>query len=204
MIRYKILVAVCLWWSTVACQKHDYIWLEGYDSWAGIIDSNAEYGITKLDFSINPRAISYDSLGMNFARASCTISDKDGNLLFYTNGNYIANKWDEKIPNSDSLSFGYVSYVWAPYIAIGGQRVPRSVTAIPAPALAGVYYIFNLLSDTLNTLDTFVTKGLYHTVLNTDGDFGKEHIIEKKMYCLIFPQVTKWCLPNMPMAETGG
>ena len=163
---------------SVSAQKHDYVWLAGYHSWAGIIDTNSEFGITKLDFNSNPVEITYDSLGMNFDDAICSISDKDGNLLFYSNGNYIANKWDEKIPNSDSLSFGYVSYVWDPSIAIDGQRIPRTITAIPAPVNTSVYYIFNILIDTFNILTNLTGKALYHTVLNPYDGGG--YITEKK------------------------
>lgn len=121
VLKYFVCSGIAIINITATAQKHDYIWFGGYSSHNGIIDSNKTYGITKLNFNFNPIEISYDSLGMNFMDAPCIMSDKDGNLLFYSNGNYIANKWDVPIENSDSLSFGWMSYVWDSSIVKDGQ-----------------------------------------------------------------------------------
>lgn len=121
VLKYFVCSVIAIINITATAQKHDYIWLGGYDSQNGITDTFNTYGITKLDFNKTPVEINYDSLGMNFDHAPCSMADKDGNLLFYSNGNYIANKWDVPIENSDSLSFGWMSYVWDSSIVKDGQ-----------------------------------------------------------------------------------
>jgi len=180
-VFFKMLVLVCVCVCIRAtAQKHDYIWLGGYHSHVGLIDTYDTYGITKLNFNQTPVEISYDSLGMNFNRAPCSISDKDGNLIFYSNGNYIANKWDVPIENSDSLSFGWVSYVWDPSIAKDGQRYPRSNIVIPLPQNSNEYLFFNLLVDTFLNKNSFANRKLYSTIIDITGNFGLGCIKEKK------------------------
>ncbi|MBX2908372.1 MAG: hypothetical protein KF706_01975 [Chitinophagales bacterium] len=82
VLRYLVFCAVTFISISVTAQKHDYIWFGGYDSQNGITDTFNTYGITKLDFNKTPVEINYDSLGMNFDHAPCSIADKDGNLLF--------------------------------------------------------------------------------------------------------------------------
>lgn len=54
-LRYLVFCAVTLIFINVTAQKHDYIWLGGYDGNIGVTDSNNEYEITKLDFNTNPK-----------------------------------------------------------------------------------------------------------------------------------------------------
>lgn len=180
VLRYLVFCAVALIYCNVTAQKHDYIWLGGYDSDVGYVPPNGYYGITRLNFNQTPVEITYDSLGMNFSRAPFSMSDKDGNLLFYSNGNYIANKWDVPIENSDSLSFGWVSYVWDSSIATDGQRMPRSNISIPRPDSENVFLFFNLLMDTFLSKYTWASRKLYGTTIDVTGNFGLGYIKEKK------------------------
>ncbi len=181
VIKYFVFCACALVYINVQAQKHDYIWLGGYSSQNGIIDSNRTYGVTKLNFNQTPVEITYDSLGINFMDAPCSIADKDGNLIFYSNGNYIANKWDVPIENSDSLSYSLPNYVWS-LASEFGQLYPRSNTAIPHPNNPNEYIFFNIL------LDTFFSKSptgwantkLYGTTIDVEGNFGLGYIKEKK------------------------
>ena len=48
-------------------QKNDYVWLQGYDSWAGYDTSQGlYYGNPRMDFKYSPVKITDDSLGINF------------------------------------------------------------------------------------------------------------------------------------------
>ena len=181
VIKYFVFCAVTLVFTNVTAQKHDYIWLGGYDSDVGYVPPNGYYGITKLNFNQTPVEITYDSLGMNFDSAPCSIADEDGNLVFYSNGNYIANKWDVPIENSDSLSFGWVSYVWDSSIVKRGQRLPRSNFALPRPEVSNEFIFFNLLTDTfLNSFSSWAIFKLYATTIDVSGNFGLGYIKEKK------------------------
>lgn len=176
-----VCVCVCI---RATAQKHDYIWFGGYDSDVGYVPPNGYYGITRLNFNQTPVEITYDSLGMNFSRAPCSMADKDGNLLFYSNGNYIANKWDVPIENSDSLSFGWVSYVWDSSIVTRGQRYPRSNISIPHPHSPNEYIFFNIVLDTFfnKSPSGWANTKLHGTTIDIAGNFGLGYIKEKKMY----------------------
>lgn len=78
------------------------------------------FGITTMDFNQSPVKVDYDSLGMNFSRTNVSYSDDDGNLLFYSNGIYVANALDEAVQNSTGLNYGYVTGTWDPSIQTGG------------------------------------------------------------------------------------
>jgi len=149
------LFLVLIYCNAVA-QRYDYVWLTGYGSKDGIVDSNIRYGITKFNFANGSTITSYDSLGIEFNAAICSMSDRDGNLLFYSNGNYIANQLDEMIENSDSLCAGYVTYVEDPSIAKKGQRFPRQIMALPAPEDRNAYLMFHLI------IDSIYSSGLYN------------------------------------------
>jgi hypothetical protein len=176
---------------TAEAQRYDYTWLTGYGSKDGIVDSNIMYGITKFNFANGAPSISYDSLGMNFDRAICSMSDRDGNLLFYSNGNYIANQWDEKIVGSDSLSAGYITYNWDPTIATMGQRFSRQIVSIPDADDRTVYYFFNILIDSIKDGSgnfSATSKKLFLNKLRFDMPLNKGIIdIKKKVLIDTFP-----------------
>jgi hypothetical protein len=177
---------------TAEAQRYDYTWLTGYGSKDGIVDSNIMYGITKFNFANGAPGISYDSLGMNFDNAICPMSDRDGKLLFYSNGNYIANQWDEKIANSDTLNEGYMTYQWDPTIATMGQRFPRQIVSIPCANERETYYFFNLLMDTINDGSgsfSIASKKLFLSKLRFSG-LNKGIIdIKKKVLIDTFPSI---------------
>lgn len=84
-------------------QKEDYTWLAGY------LTQNYDSGFGKwigecrFDFNQNPVIIGLDSMGISFDRSNSMISDTDGNLLLSCNGVKVYNRFDEKIPGSDTL-----------------------------------------------------------------------------------------------------
>ncbi|MCO5280967.1 MAG: T9SS type A sorting domain-containing protein [Chitinophagales bacterium] len=110
------------------------------------------------------------------------MADKDGNLLFYSNGNYIANKWDVPIENSDSLSFGWVSYVWDSSIVTRGQRYPRSNISIPHPHSPNEYIFFNIVLDTFfnKSPSGWANTKLHGTTIDIAGNFGLGYIKGKR------------------------
>jgi len=84
-------------------QKEDYVWIFGYDSNL-FIEGNESY---IFDFNAGS---SPDSLvGQNplwIRGNNASICDKEGNLLFYTNGCHIADRNNEIMPNGDGINEG--------------------------------------------------------------------------------------------------
>jgi hypothetical protein len=72
----------------------DNLWLMGYASFGG-----PPFRGINIDFNSGSAIVSYESRPMNFSDISVTICDKNGNVLFYTNGAYIANADDDTMQN---------------------------------------------------------------------------------------------------------
>ncbi len=98
-------------------------WLLGYGSWAG-----PPNGHTNIDFFSGLPVITSDSLEMDIFRTAANISDPSGNLLFYTNGYYIADATGDTMQNGNNISpTGFINL--EPY----GLTIPQACLIIPAP-----------------------------------------------------------------------
>ena len=93
--------------SLYAQNKQDYYWPFGKDQ--GI-----ELGVQATEFDFNKRPFEPEQRngGLEFDRNNASICDKDGNLLFYTNGCAVANREHQVMPHGDSLNYGYYFQTW--------------------------------------------------------------------------------------------
>lgn len=162
-------------------QKHDYVWLSGYDSNVYIDSSQFgwKYGNTKFDFNYSPVSVKYDSLQMNFDFTNTSFCDSEGNLLFYTNGIYIANALDEKIENSDSLNAGYIQYEWAPDMQVHGYRTTQGVISIQKGYDKNQYYLLHTYVDSLDGGSNILGKRLYVTTIDMSANNGHGVVLDK-------------------------
>src|SRR5690606_1068415 len=109
-------------------QNYDHNWIFG-----------GQDGI-HISFNSDTVTINYVQLEMKFYVTSTSISDSLGNLLFYTNGCYIANTGHEMMENGDSLNPGYVHDAQCSH----GYTAVNSILGIPKPGSHYEYYIFHL------------------------------------------------------------
>jgi hypothetical protein len=109
------LIGVCGFGNAVFAQKENYIWYFG--SQAGLnFNSGSPVALTN---------------GSMYAGEGCSsISDSNGNLLFYTNGISVWDKNHIQMPNGDSLE--------------GGQSSTQSALIVPMPGNNQLYYIFTV------------------------------------------------------------
>jgi hypothetical protein len=164
-----------LLWGSLFSQKQDYVWLSGYDSDVGFDSaSNTLYGISVMNFNNSPRSIYYDSIQMNFDKTNTSYCDNNGNLLFYTNGIYIANSLDEKIENSDSLNWGAMMIVFDPNMYQTGYRTMQGIIALQDPANYNQYYIVNTYNNITSQGFVEMEKVVYHKLdLNANAGNGR-------------------------------
>ncbi|PVY41916.1 TolB-like translocation protein [Pontibacter virosus] len=100
---------------------------------------------------------------------SATISDKSGNLLFYTNGITVWNKHHRVLPNGNGL--------------MGMKSSTQSALIIPKPAADSVFYIF--------TTDIQAqSNGLRYSVVNMNKDDGNGAITARNVF-MIAPATEK-------------
>jgi outer membrane protein assembly factor BamB len=122
-----------------AQDKRDYQWVIGYDT--SLLDPGGDAIL--LDFRETPRHISHIKTVHKFLveGSNTSMSDKDGNLLFYSNGCYIVNAKHEIMLNGDSINPGLIEDI---YCSSGGSPLIQGVIAIPSPEGDSLYYVFNL------------------------------------------------------------
>lgn len=109
-------------------------WFSGYDSeW-----STPNFGISKLDFFSGLPVITQDSFAMEFRHTHANISDVSGNMLFYTNGYYIADATDDTMQNGNGINPGaYANF------APDGFLIAQGALIIPKPGSNTIYYLFH-------------------------------------------------------------
>ena len=151
---------------SLAQPKNDYIWLFGYPNES--VPPIPYYGGTMLDFHQSPVEVSWFDIPFWF-HAHVVMSDKDGNLLFYTNGCQIRNWAHQLVENGDSLNFGTEYLDLCPNNGYPGSQ---SEIAIPSPENKSEYFIFHLKRDDIdNTIDKEFLFTLVH--FDSSDDSGK-------------------------------
>lgn len=90
--------------SLLYSQKNDYIWLMGYSPpWDSC--SSDGFGGTRIDFNLSPPKIYCDPRTLGLDVFNAIANDEEGNLLFYSNGCYIANSDHTEMMNGDSINY---------------------------------------------------------------------------------------------------
>ena len=102
--------------------------------------------------------------------SSACISDKNGNLLFYTDGNTIWNKNHQIMSNGDKL--------------FGGLNQAQSSIILPKPNSTNLYYVF-VVSN------TGYSYGHSYSVIDMNGDNGLGNVTSEKNIKLYTPTSQK-------------
>ncbi len=165
----KILIVCCLLPFNIYAQNQgiNNHWLVGYDSEWGL-----PYGISRLDFYSGNPVISYDSLEMEFRHTHANISDEQGNLLFYTNGVYIADANHDTMFNGSGINPGaYANYV------PDGMLIPQGALVLKKPGSSHLYYMFHCTVDGYPNI--IVSYRLYMTIIDMNNMGGIGSVIIK-------------------------
>lgn len=94
-----------------------------------------------------------------------TISDKNGNLLFYTDGRTIWNAIHDTLLNGGSLK--------------GHSSSTQSAIIVPLPESNSIYYVFTV--DAGAYIDT-PNEGVFYSVVDMSLDNGKGAVVEKNNF----------------------
>ena len=105
----------------------------------------------------------------------CSISNEEGDLLFYSNGCEVFNALNERMPNGHSLSPGDIhDIVCQKY----GYILPQSMVIIKSPRIDSSYYIIHLAA-TYDTSFKLMGGPLYFSKVDLTSDGGLGDITEK-------------------------
>jgi hypothetical protein len=107
--------------------------------------------------------------------ASASISDEEGNLLFYTDGGTVWNRLHQVMPNGTGLSGLMPGW--------GSQTL-----IVPRPGKDSLYYIFTAVPDWYTDLNDTAKHGFRYSIVAMGRDNGKGDVIEKNT--LLFKNTT--------------
>lgn len=127
-----------------------------------------------LDFTTGSAVSNTFNRPMNFGPTCTSICDDNGNLLFYTNGVYIANALHDTMMNGSNLSPSPFTTSWAP----DGLPIFAGVLALPWPDSSNKYL---LIHETLNydSNINYRPKQILYSVIDMNLDLGKGGIVQK-------------------------
>lgn len=178
MIKIVTLILSLSFFSLVAeaQNKRDYYWPFGKDQVSG-----QEFGAVEIDFSKLPLEVSVRSEGLEFDQNNASICDKEGNLLFYSNGCAVANRLHEVMPNGEDINAG--DFFEGPWRGDCGNGYPgrQNITILPDPAYSEGYYITTVPTSTDSvTFESVIDKIQYSYVdMTLDGGLGD--VVEKNV-----------------------
>lgn len=145
-------------------EKRDFIWLMGYLP----NDSINRYGGTKIDFNTTPPIFSFFNIPFSFL-ANTMISDATGNLLFYSNGCFVANRNHEIMPNGEGINPGFMYEQWCEEDL--GYPAHQGILALPWPGSTSLYALVHFRSS--DTGNHTHSELLYSTVdMSMDNGLG--------------------------------
>jgi FOG: PKD repeat len=150
----------------VDAQKHDNIWLFGYDYNPDPLSEGIRF---RFDDSLT---ISYEQRPMDIATTSACLSDSAGNLLLYSNGCYVANAEGNEVEGSTGLNSPGTMYNI--FCAGGfGYGIPQGMLSLPDPARPSLVYFLHFL------VNGAISKNLMYTLVDTDTNNGKGGTVAK-------------------------
>ena len=148
-------------------QKHDNIWLLGYESDLTVPGIDGVIA----DFNANENTFSHQTISFSLLNGSIGISDGLGNLLFYTNGCDVSNSNHELLLNGNDINPGEVHDIQCDLY--GYTAGSQSSLILPMPDSDSIYYIFHkrIIYEYNPNFDV-ITDKLLLTTVNTNLDNG--------------------------------
>lgn len=146
LLRFFLLtISLMIFKVEVSGQREADNWAFGWDD--GINFSTGE-------------PVPIDDINLFTFYGSTSLSDNEGNLLFYSNGVEILNRENHNMPHSDEL--------------IGSYLNPNPCIAFPMPGTAGKYYLF-----TVGGTENGVSRpGAEYSVIDMSLDGGLGDLVE--------------------------
>ncbi len=161
-------------------EKRDHVWLLGYSH--GVVPPPSMFGNIHLDFNQSPFELTETGGYMSFQETNSSICDREGNLLFYTNGIYIGKGLGEPMANGTGLSPG----PWTDEWAITGMLMPGGALILPVPGHDSLYMVFyNKLDVLYDSLPNVVTTHLYYALVDMNQLNGQGAVVEKNVEIIV-------------------
>ena len=153
--------------------QYNNIWMLGHN-----YGNPSIYPRSGLDFSLgNPDTFSLFR-PMPFFLTNASVCDSNGQLLFYSNGIYIANKLHDTLENSQNFNPGYNTVN-----NNSGLNISQAVVIFPFPGDTSKYILIHQASDTITLPNNFKKAAcltLRYSVIDMTLDSQKGGVISNK------------------------
>jgi Secretion system C-terminal sorting domain len=178
----RIIYLIFLVWIinvvTMYAQKHDYVWCLGYES-SG--DSTSGFGGQNIYFQSGGPVVNYRERQLDFSASSTSICDKEGVLLFYSNGCKIFTADDRLMEGGDSLT-RMDNYWTQEFFCPLGFNFTQGLLTIPNPGDDDIYYLFHQDIKVADDLYPY-TDELYVTTVSYENH-PKGKVVQKRLLIL--------------------
>ncbi|MBX7139873.1 MAG: T9SS type A sorting domain-containing protein [Chitinophagales bacterium] len=146
-------------------QKQENIWMLGGNYYQPQYYCGLDYSDGEPDtFRIHRE--------MPFFITNASICDTAGNLLFYTNGQWIANRNHDSLQNCNNFNPGYASDVYYTLNGIStGLGIVQGAIVLPSPVGANLYDLFYVTFEFINNFKAQPFH-LSHSVVDMTLDSG--------------------------------
>jgi len=151
----------------LTAQKHDYNWLIGGQCPAS--DGNPRFSLAQLDFNKNPHKISsLLNIDFRFFRTNISVSDDNGELQFYSNGNDIFNWQHEIMINGEQL---------LEEEECGDRGTVQGILSVPHPNKSNQYILFSGKTDFSQYAGQIVIVELLLDIVDMNQNNGEGEVI---------------------------
>lgn len=155
--------------------KYDYRWQFGHHSFSG----DNRFGGTYFDFRERPAVIHPQNIEMNFVSSALSMCDKDGNLIFASNGCWIANADQMLMTNGDSINTGIIRSSWCEG-TFEAMPTGNDIIGLPIFGDSTLYYIVHGNIDIIRGETNFIVRlPLYLSTVQVNGD--SSYVISKNV-----------------------
>ena len=132
-----------------------------------------------IDFNSGSAVADTVIRAMSFFNTNASICDTTGQLLFYTNGVYIANRNHDSLLNTVNFNPGY----WTDFYGNDGMGIPQGALIIAIPGSYNLYGIFTVSGEYGDFYGkTYAPLYLSYSEVDMNLDSGLGGIIKKNIH----------------------
>lgn len=170
------IIIICLHlFIGVSAQKHDFVWTLG----TGNTFVDSIHGGTDLDFKYSPVQVRYINRETKFYYTNSSMSDIDGNLLYYTNGCSVINKNQETLINGTGINSGNLYDEWC--LTEGYYVLLQSVISLPFNNNKSKFGLFHLSGLKISNSSNIRRIPCYYSEIDMSNENGRGELIRKNV-----------------------
>lgn len=154
--------------SSVDAQFPDNNWIFGY---ASQMIENDSFGLSVVSFENNQITIGEEmDIVYDMSKNNSSISDEQGNLLFYFNGHQVFNHQHQLMENGDDMYLGTLDL---------GGTIAQGSLILPIPESDNQYIIVNTHVDYDEELMRVPGEKLFYSIIDMNANSGLGEVVLK-------------------------